>query len=279
MSLSTIPLGFGGARAKGRSAPDRSNDGALGGLCEDYEASSLPEAVQEWLQHSQIFQHRAGPRKVRICSIGTRTTSAANQHTQDANQLHELLRLIADQAESLTSPMSVDDWFRKCSVKEATKLEFQQPIQARYANSFVLESPIDFALNFSRSGPPIRVAGHPWMSIAGYSPNVTLNNAEVAALSPMAIFLDRQLNLYHNNNLKGLPFPDTPRLDVQELHREAFERIARIANVTPREYQLHYARYYVALTETTYGQQKPRPLLALAYSHKGSAIQITFSLV
>src|SRR5580658_3557980 len=159
---------FGFAQSKGSRA-------SL--ICKEFEAASLPQAVREWLENSQIVGRGSPSERLRICSVERGAAPPA----------------------STTAPLKVDRWFSRCSVGEANKLEFQQPIHAKYANDFVLQSTTELELNFSREAVFLRVHGHPWMSITGYNPNLTLNNSEIAALLPMASFLDAQARFYNNN--------------------------------------------------------------------------------
>jgi hypothetical protein len=262
---------FGFAQSKGSRA-------SL--ICKEFEAASLPQAVREWLKNSQIVGRGSPSERLRICSVERGAAPPANQHVVRAQQLHELLRLVAAQPGSTTAPLKVDRWFSRCSVGEANKLEFQQPIHAKYANDFVLQSTTELELNFSRAAVFLRVHGHPWMSITGYNPNLTLNNSEIAALLPMASFLDAQARFYNNNLIEAVPFPDTPRLEVQDMHLDLFERTARRANVNPRDYRLHYVRYYVLASAAGASQRMAKPLLAYAYSRNGSDdLRIDFSFV
>jgi hypothetical protein len=247
--------------------------------CKDFEASSLPEAVREWLEHSEIAKRGTKSARVRICLMEGGTDIPAEEQVRGAQQLRQLMRDIASQPGSLTSPLKVDTWFEGSSVKRATKIEFQAPIHASYANDFILQSSTDFELRYNPTAVPIRVHGHPWMSITSYSPNVTLNNAEIAALLPTATFFDSQMRFY-NNGTGSAPFPDSPRLQVQDMHQDAFDRSARGASINPRRFHLHYVRYYLLGTAPSLGHPKPQPLLAHAYSAIGSEdLRINFSFI
>jgi hypothetical protein len=113
---------------------------------------------------------------------------------------------------------------------------------------------------------------HTWASLDGVmnlQPSLTLNNAEVNAITPNNRFLNATVSLYKDSIIRLVPLPDSARLETQEIHFDSFQKLLIEQNLNPAAFQLHYVRYYI-LPVGSQGDLTLRPRIAYGYSEKGS---------
>jgi hypothetical protein len=174
-------------------------------------------------------------------------------------------------------PDSVKEWLANSEVIKASKKEFDQPVHAEWANDTALRGTkqnflktaagfFGKAMHFAQMG----VTFHPWMTVLDdYSPNVTLNNVEIASLLPTAKYFMKQ-PFYNKGSMVLAPFPDTPRLPVNQLSLDGFAKLVLNARFNPDDFKLHYVRYYVMSVATKKGQApKTQTLVAHGYTRAG----------
>jgi hypothetical protein len=248
--------------------------------CFETDVASLPAPVREWIQNSTI---RGDASRIKVCTQeqAPKSSGAAEQEPFKA-EFDDLKKTISDLSQSgAHASADVDQWLAQCTLEKTQKQDLGGGLHADYANPFELRSKAGpLSLTFSSGPPALLLADHPqpWMSIVGYSPNVTLNNAEIAALAPTAAFFDETLRLYKDKKMVFTPFPDTPRLPVKGEHDDDFKQKATNAKLNPKDYELKYVRYYLTGTVSTSGQNAAQVLMAYAYVRKGSEhLQISFS--
>jgi hypothetical protein len=170
-------------------------------------------------------------------------------------------------------------WLNNSEIITASKNEFDSEIQAFWANDSIIVNrtagPLHLDTPLQSSDGPLLlgVNFHPWMSIVGYHPSVTLNTHEIASLrAATELFTNAESGwLDQDGTMVIAPFPDTPRLSISQVHVDGFAAIVRKNNLNPNDYRLHYVRYYVMAIRQGGGRVRPQPIIAYAYTRRADA--------
>jgi hypothetical protein len=247
--------------------------------CIQRDIASLPPQVREWILNSGLVKDSLTTR-VKVCTEAAPYDSGKHEDfTRPYEDLKRVLLDLAFQQGNHREPIDIDGWFKGCTVEKNTKRGFTPGVHADYANPFDLRSRDgELSITFSSGLPALRVAEQPWMHItSSYTPDVTLNTTEIAALEPTATYFDRAIKLYNKDNrIAFTPFPDTPRLAPTPEFLNGFRQ-------TPpgrdKNAQLKYVRYYVTSVSSG-GKGEPLAFQAFAYTRGSSdMLQMYFVIV
>jgi hypothetical protein len=219
------------------------------------------------------------------------TFSISRLLAQTDSEAAELRRGVSFVGDQMTEESgAVQSWLRQSQDIEASKKEFQQgSVHQYWANDTALRPGDGLAhlqantIFFTgRAWVVMGVRFHPWMSIVGYGPGVTLNNPEIWALGRSAEHFQR-LMLWDDATIVIAPFPDTERRLPAAGDQEAFARDVWAHGENPEHYDLHYVRNYV-MSVRRGGGRAAQPLRGFGYTRRGASrskrnLSVSFSLI
>jgi hypothetical protein len=202
----------------------------------------------------------------------------AGEDWDSQTELEEHLRVVNNNLADASPEMQ--DYLKHSEIVRATTSsgEFHET----YNNSYqiVHEQRQSFSTQTSFTGYKDESSGilwvginlHPWSWIASeYRPNLTLNNAELEVLKKTNDSFT-EIAKWKNETLVVVPFPDSPRLVVEQQHLDGFARLLKKNDIDPDQHELRYVRYFLSATRKgSDSSLRMKVITAYAHTRKGGS--------